>query len=114
MNSRSQSFFVYLLLLVAIGAMIFIGLRDNSNATEPLTISEVARMIQSGQVARIVIESDDTIRVIKVNGTQETALESRKESNTSLIEQLRDYGVTPEQLAEMNIEVSAPSVWGGV
>lgn len=114
MNSRSQSFFVYLLLLVAIGAMIFIGLRDNSNATEPLTISEVARMIQSGQVARIVIESDDTIRVIKVNGTQETALESRKESNTSLIEQLRDYGVTPEQLAEMNVEVSAPSVWGGV
>jgi cell division protease FtsH len=94
--------------------MIFIGLRDNSNATEPLTISEVARMIQSGQVARIVIESDDTIRVIKVNGTQETALESRKESNTSLIEQLRDYGVTPEQLAEMNVEVSAPSVWGGV
>ncbi|MBN8657884.1 MAG: ATP-dependent zinc metalloprotease FtsH, partial [Anaerolineae bacterium] len=114
MNSRSQSFFVYLLLLVAIGAMIFIGLRDSSNATEPLTISEVARMIQSGQVARIVIESDDTIRVIKVNGTQETALESRKESNTSLIEQLRDYGVTPEQLAEMNVEVSAPSVWGGV
>ncbi|MEN9561792.1 MAG: cell division protein FtsH [Chloroflexota bacterium] len=114
MNSRSQSFFVYLLLLVAIGAMIFIGLRDNSNATEPLTISEVARMIQSGQVARIVIESDDTIRVVKLNGSEETALESRKESNTTLIEQLRDYGVTPEQLAEMNIEVSAPSPWAGV
>ncbi len=114
MNSRSQSFFVYLLLLVAIGAMIFIGLRDNSNATEPLTISEVARMIQSGQVARIIIESDNTIRVVKTNGSEETALESRKESDTSLIEQLRDYGVTPEQLAEMNVEVSAPSVWGGV
>jgi cell division protease FtsH len=94
--------------------MIFIGLRDNSNATEPLTISEVARMIQSGQVARIVIESDDTIRVVKLNGSEETALESRKESNTTLIEQLRDYGVTPEQLAEMNIEVSAPSPWAGV
>ncbi len=114
MNSRSQSFFVYLLLLVAIGAMIVIGLRDSSNATEPLTISEVARMIQSGQVARIVIESDNTIRVVKVNGSEETALESRKESDTSLIEQLRDYGVTPEQLTEMNVEVSAPSVWGGV
>ncbi|MBN8580565.1 MAG: ATP-dependent zinc metalloprotease FtsH [Anaerolineae bacterium] len=94
--------------------MIVIGLRDSSNATEPLTISEVARMIQSGQVARIVIESDNTIRVVKVNGSEETALESRKESDTSLIEQLRDYGVTPEQLTEMNVEVSAPSVWGGV
>jgi len=113
-NSRNQSFFVYLLLLVAIGAMIFVGLRDNSNATEPLTISEVARMIQSGQVARVIIENDNTIRVVKVNGTVETALESRKEADTTLIEQLRDYGVTPEQLAEMNLEVSAPSPWGGV
>ncbi|MFN8401667.1 MAG: AAA family ATPase, partial [Anaerolineales bacterium] len=114
MNSRSQSFFVYFLLLVAIGAMIFVGLRDNSSAAEPLTISEVARMIQGGQVARIIIESDDTIRVVKVNGSEETALESRKETNTTLIEQLRDYGVTPEQLAEMNIEVNAPSPWAGV
>ncbi len=114
MNSRSQSFFVYLLLLVAIGAMIFVGLRDNSNAAEPLTISEVARMIQGGQVARIIIEDNDVIRVVKVNGTVETALESRKETDTTLIEQLREYGVTPEQLAEMNIEVSAPSPWGGV
>lgn len=94
--------------------MIFVGLRDNSNVSEPLTISEVARMIQAGQVARIIIESDDTIRVVKVNGSEETALESRKEADTTLVEQLREYGVTPEQLSEMNIEVSAPSVWGGV
>ena len=114
MNSRGQSFFVYFLLLVAIGAMVFIGMRDTNTASEPLTISEVARMIQTGQAARIIIESDDTIRVIKPNGSEETALESRKESDTTLIEQLRDYGVTPEQLAEVDIEVSAPSVWGGV
>lgn len=114
MNSRSQSFFVYFLLLVAIGAMIFVGLRDNSNAAEPLTISEVARMIQNGEVTRLVVSNDNTIRVIKVNGSEETALETRKEADTTLIEQLRDYGVTPEQLTSMNIEVSAPSVWGGV
>ncbi|KAA0278190.1 MAG: ATP-dependent zinc metalloprotease FtsH [Anaerolineales bacterium] len=94
--------------------MIFIGMRDTSTSVEPLTISEVARMIQAGQVARIIIESDDSIRVIKVNGSEETALESRKEADTTLVEQLREYGVTPEQLSGMNIEVSAPSVWGGV
>jgi len=105
---------VYFLLLIAIGAMIYVGLRDNSKATEPLTISEVARMIQGGQVARVIINSDDTIRVVKVNGTVETALESRKEADTTLVEQLREYGVTPEQLVKLNIEVSAPSVWGGV
>ena len=114
MNSRSQSFFVYFLLLVAIGAMLYMGFRDNTSATEPLTISEVARMVQSGNVARIIVQSDDTIRVVKVNGSEETALESRKEADTTLVEQLRNYGVTPEQLTEVNVEVSAPSVWGGV
>ncbi|MCB9145437.1 MAG: ATP-dependent zinc metalloprotease FtsH [Anaerolineales bacterium] len=94
--------------------MIFVGLKDNSSTTEPLTISEVARMIQSGQVARIIIDEEDVIRVVKVNGTVETALESRKETNTTLVEQLLNYGVTAEQLAEMNVEVSAPSPWGGV
>ncbi|GAB1469523.1 ATP-dependent zinc metalloprotease FtsH [Chloroflexota bacterium] len=114
MNSRSQSFFVYLLLIVAIGAIIFVGLRDKSTTIEPLTISEVARMIQSGQVAQILIQDDNTIRVVKVNGTVETALDSRKEADTTLIEQLREYGVTPEQLAKMDVEVSAPSPWGGL
>lgn len=114
MNSRSQSFFVYFLLLVAIGAMLYMGFRDNSSTAEPLTISQVARMAQNGDIARIIIESDDTIRVVKVNGSEETALESRKEADTTLVEQLREYGVTPEQLTKINIEVSAPSVWGGV
>ncbi|HNN14796.1 MAG TPA: ATP-dependent zinc metalloprotease FtsH [Anaerolineales bacterium] len=114
MNSRSQSFFVYFLLLVAIGAMLYMGFRDNQSTTEPTTISEVARLVQSGGVARIIIESDDAIRIVKKNGSEETALESRKEANTTLVEQLRNYGVTPEQLAEVNIEVSAPSVWGGL
>lgn len=114
MNSRSQSYFVYFLLLVAIGAMLYMGFRDNNNATEPLTISEVARMVQNGEVAKISVQSDDTIRVVKVNGTEDTAIESRKEAATTLVEQLREYGVTPEQLAEINVEVSAPSVWGGV
>jgi len=105
---------VYFLLLVAIGAMLYMGFRDNNNATEPLTISQVARMVQNGEVAKISVQSDDTIRVVKVNGTEDTAIESRKEAATNVVEQLREYGVTPEQLAQINVEVSAPSVWGGV
>ncbi|MBV6394168.1 MAG: ATP-dependent zinc metalloprotease FtsH [Anaerolineales bacterium] len=105
---------MYFLLLLAIGAIIYVGLKDNSTVTEPLIISDVARKIQAGQVARIIIESDNTIRVIEPNGSEDTALESRKESDSTLIEQLRDYGVTPEQLAEVKIEVSAPSPWAGL
>ncbi len=115
MNSRSQSLFVYLLLFVAIGAIIFVNLRGATKAAEkPLTISEVARMIQNGQAARIIIESDSAIRVVKLNGTEDTAQTSRKEANSTFVEQLRDYGVTPEELAKINIEVRAPSPWADI
>jgi cell division protease FtsH len=115
-NSRSQSIFVYILLFVAIGAMLYMGFRQNPSAAQPLTINEVAKAVQEGKVARIIIESDDTITVVYTNGTEEEGVESRKESNATLVEQLSSLGVTTEQLAPENviIEVRAPSVWGGV
>ncbi|MDD2921336.1 MAG: ATP-dependent zinc metalloprotease FtsH [Anaerolineales bacterium] len=116
MNSRSQSFFVYFLLIVAIGAMLYMGLRQNTEVKQPLTINEVAQKVQEGQVARIIVESDDTITVVYPNGTEEEGVASRKESNATLVNQLISLGVKPEQLApdKIVIEVRAPSVWGGV
>ena len=111
MNSRSQSFFVYFLLLVAIGAMLYMGFRDNNAATEPLTISKVAQQVQGGDIARIIVQNNDSIRVVTLDGAE---LESRKEPDTTLVEQLRTFGVTTEQLSKVDIEVSAPSVWGGL
>ncbi len=116
MNSRSQSFIVYFLLIVAIGAMLFMAFRDNTSTVKPLTINEVAQAVQNGKVARIIIESDDTITVVNTNGTEEQGVASRKEANATLVDQLISLGVTKEQLAPENviIEVRAPSVWGGV
>jgi len=115
-NSRSQSFFVYFLLIVAIGAMLYMGFKENATVKQPLTINQVAKAVQDGKVARIIIESDDTITVIYTNGTEEAGVESRKEPNATLVEQLGNLGVTKEQLAPENvvIEVRAPSVWAGV
>jgi len=106
---------VYFLLIVAIGAMFYMGISENLNTEEPLTINEVALAVQKGEVARIVIGSDDTVRVIFNNGVEE-GVESRKEPDATFVDQLRSLGVTTEQLAPENvvIEVSAPSVWAGV
>lgn len=114
MNSRGQSFFVYFLLLVAIGAMLYMGFNTNPARSEPLTISEVAQQVQRGEVARIIVQSNDVIRVVKVNGTEDTAAESRKEANSTLVEQLLNFGVTHEQLSKVKIQVNAPSAWSGV
>ncbi|MBI5952383.1 MAG: ATP-dependent zinc metalloprotease FtsH [Chloroflexi bacterium] len=95
--------------------MIFMGLRESTATKETLTINEVALAVQKGEVARIVIEDNNTIRVVYRNGAEE-GIESRKESDATLVEQLASLGVATEQLAPENvkIEVGAPSVWQGV
>jgi cell division protease FtsH len=115
LNSRNQSFLIYFLLIVAIGAMLVYGFRDQGAAEEPLTINQVASAVQDASVARIVVESDDRIRVIFEDG-EEAGVESRKEPDATLVDQLLSLGVTPAQLSPDNvkIEVRAPSVWGGV
>jgi len=114
-NSRGQSYFVYFLLIVAIGAMFFMGYRDNVGTEKAVTINQVAQAVQKGEVARIVIESDDRIRVVYENGT-ENGVESRKEPSATLVEQLLSLGVSTEQLNPENvvIEVSPPSIWGSI
>ena len=115
MNSRTQSsYLIYFLLIVAIAAMLYMGFRQQSTPTEPLTINQVAQAVQDGKVARIVIEENDTIRVIYKNG-DETGVEAYKESNETLVQQLVMLGVSPEKLTPDNvkIEVKPPSQWAG-
>lgn len=115
MNSRNQSFIVYFILIVAIGVMLYMGFRDQGASQQPLTINQVAKAVQNGEVARIVIESDDRIRVIYKTG-EETGIESHKEPNATLVDQLLSLGVTPEQLSpdKIAIEVKPPSSWAGI
>jgi len=112
-NSRNQSFLIYFLLIVAIGAMLYMGYRNESGAKEALTITEIARGIETGKIARIVVEDDSSLNVIYQDGSE---AESRKEPTATLIEQLVILGVTPEQIADsgVKIEVKAPSALVGV
>lgn len=112
MNSRSNSsVFVYLLLIVALGVMVYLAFQDKASDAEPLTLSKVAQQVQEGKVSRIVIEEEDVIRVIMPGGME---MESRIEPDTTLVEQLRSFGVTSEQLAKVDIEVKAPSAWANI
>ena len=113
MNPRNQSFVVTLLLIVAAVAMVVMAFQRESGAEESLTINEVAGDIKEGSVARVVIESDDRLRVVYDNGDEK---ESHKEASATLVEQLLGLGVTAEELSSSNvkIEVDPPSQWAGV
>src|SRR5512141_79861 len=115
-NPRNQSFVVTFLLIVAAVAMIVMAFQRESSSTQSLTINELARDIKAGKVARIVIEDGDNLRVIYTSGKDENGVQSYKESNSTLVEQLLALGVTPEQLSPENvmIEVKPPSQWTGI
>ena len=118
MDSKSnQSYFVYLLLLIAVVAMVY-SMSTNPEAAkqEPLTINELASDVQAHKVTRIVVEENDKVHVIY--GTGEDAIEriSRKEPSETLVAQLVRLGVSPEDLSPSNvkIEVRPPSAWGSI
>ncbi len=115
MNPRNQSFVVTLLLIIAAVAMVVMAIQRESGTEESLTINEVARDIKSGKVARVVIEDTDTLRVIYTDGDTD-GVESYKETDSTLVEQLLALGVTAEQLTPENvtIEVQPPSQWAGI
>jgi cell division protease FtsH len=112
-NPRNQSFIVTLLLIVAAVAMVVMAFQRESNTGDALTINEVAGDIREGSVARVIIESDDTLRVVYNNGEER---ESHKEPTATLVEQLIALGVEQAQLSSNNvmIEVDPPSQWAGV
>jgi cell division protease FtsH len=112
-SNRTQSYVIYFLLLVAIGAMLYVGFRQDSSAQQPLTINEVASAIQSGTVARIIVQSDDSIHIVYTSGKE---ADSHKESSATLVDQLVSLGVTPAQLSsdKVKIEVRPPSQWAGI
>jgi cell division protease FtsH len=107
-KSSGQTNFVYLLILIAIVAMVFMNInQDNGQAIIP--INEVATEIKNGNVVKIV-EDENTLTVSFKSGSDKT---STKESTTSLVEQLTSYGVTSEELnsSAVTIEVKQPSPW---
>lgn len=115
MNPRNQSFVVTLLLIIAAVAMVVMAVQRDAGSQESLTINEIARDIKAGKVARVVIEDNDNLRVIYTDGDAE-GVESYKETDSTLVEQLLALGVTPEQLSAENvtIEVKPPSQWAGI
>jgi cell division protease FtsH len=112
-KSRNQSYIIYLLLFIAIVAMIYFNIQKQPNAAGPLTISQVAQQLEAGKIARITVKSDNSMTVISSTDStiEQTA---RAETETTIVSQLLALGVTPDQLAKVAIEVIPPSPWAGL
>jgi cell division protease FtsH len=112
-KSRNQSYIIYILLFVAIVAMVYFNIQKQPNGQGPLTISEVAQRIEDGKVGHIIVKNDNSLTII--SATDSTIEQSaRKEPETTLVSQLLALGVTPDKLSKVLIEVNPPSPWAGL
>lgn len=113
-SSRNRSSIIYILLFIAIIAMVVINFQQQATSQEVLPLNKVADDIKSGLIKRIIVEDDNQLTVIYANEGTESI--SHKEPETTLVEQLQNLGVNSDQLSssKLKIEVKAPSAWVGV
>lgn len=114
MNQRNQSFIITFLLIAAVAAMVFMMVQRDATSEQTLTINQLADDIKLGKISRVVINEDDSLRVVYTSGSEQEA-EAYKEANSTLVDQLIALGVSQEQLSpsKVKIEVKPPSQWAG-
>ena len=113
MNSRNQSYWIYLLLFMAAIAIVIFQVGRGSSQVQRISINQLASDVEAGQVKNITVDQDN-LTITYADGTQKV---STKESNATLVSQLTELGVTPQQLSAStgpSIEVTPASPWGGV
>jgi len=109
-SARIRSIFVYVLIIVAIAALLF-NFRNQSSPTQQLSLTDLATAVQEGQVKKIVID-ENTLR-ISFNDSRPEA-ESRKEPISTGPDQLAALGVPVQKIEAVVWEVKKPSDLSGI
>ncbi len=86
--------FIYLLLIVALVAVVFTFFSSSAGDSGELSINEVITMASRGQVASIEVKGD-SLSVTTLSGE---TFQSRKESGSSIVEILREAQVDPSRV----------------
>ncbi|MBC7232511.1 MAG: ATP-dependent zinc metalloprotease FtsH [Chloroflexi bacterium] len=109
-SSWSKNGFVYLLITLAVIALIYFNFVVPAEELPSVSINKVASYVKAGAVKKISISGDD-LTIWMNEGQQPAKLRSRKEPGVSLTETLTSLGVTPEEFAAVEIVPEKPSAW---
>jgi cell division protease FtsH len=97
---------------IIVAVLIFAGLSglysliaENKNKVEDITLSQVAQMVNAGQVKTITVKGA-TLNIIATDDSKKV---SQKEAEAGITETLNNYGVTAEALAKTQIIIKNES-----
>ncbi|MEZ4195420.1 MAG: ATP-dependent zinc metalloprotease FtsH [Candidatus Paceibacterota bacterium] len=90
-------------MLLVFVTLVFSYLTENKVTPEELSISEVVKQVQAGEVSEIIVRGSK----LEIKYTDETRImgEAKRETDSSVSESLINFGVTSEQLNEIKIDV---------
>lgn len=102
-KSRNQFLgrIINIILLIVFFTLLFDILFNRGEEDKMLSITEVVNLVQTEQVEQVVVRGDK-LELILLDETEKI---SKKESQVSFSELMLDYGVTPETLATIDVEV---------
>jgi len=89
------------ILIFLILSSLYSAITEGRNKVPQIAISELARDVSSDKISKIIVEGD-SLTAEYVSGEKK---EAKKEENTAFSETLVNYGVTPEKLAKVNVEI---------
>jgi len=110
-SAKLRNGFVYLLIIMAITAILW-SYRSQTPQIEELAISELATSVKEGNVQEILVNNDG--RKLTITFNDDNTILSQKEPGTTLEEVLATYGVEPNHLEKVTIQIEKPSDWTNI
>ena len=113
-SSRITRWFIYLLIVVAIAAILW-SYNSTGDTIEELAISELAQQIKNGEVAVLEVSGDGREVSVQYNDEGRSPATSQISSVSSLEEVLAAYGITEGDygVGDTVIQYETPSRWSG-
>ncbi len=109
MKRQGNNSFIYIILIIAVFFLLYSYFGNNRTA-QTTPIQSVATDINAGKVKSIAV-SGNNIEVTYTNNEKAT---SRKEPESTVVEQLQALGVTSEALQKISINIEEPTDWAAV
>jgi cell division protease FtsH len=113
MKNFSKNLLFGITFLIFITFFFSLFLEIFSAKPEVISVSKLVEKIKTGEVTRITVNGDDLEITLKSG----KLLTSRKESESSITETLKNYGLEPALLEKIELKVSEPSgmkYWLGI
>ena len=101
---------VYVLLIFMVLSGIYALIANPFTPKKEVALSELVAQVNDGKISKIVIQEND-LEATLTDGSLET---SHKETESGIVETLKNYGVDPDKLKAVNLEVkgtSALNIW---